>query len=388
MTASAPVIVAAARTAVGRANKGSLRDERPDDLAAFVVRAVVDSLPGLADPLIDDVIIGAAAPEGQQGLGLGRIVSRLAGLPDTVPGLTVSRACASSLQSVQSAAHAILAGAGEVYVAGGVESVSRVPATPRPDDVNPRFTDPERPDYLDAMYVSMLQTAENVADRFSISRRRMDEYAALSQQRALAAREAGYFDREIMPYVTAAGDVVDQDDGIRPGTTVEGLSTLAPILPGGRVTAGNACPLNDGAAAVVVMSPRAAEISGALPTARILGSTVVGLDPQIMGVGPVPAVIKLLERARMSIRDIDIVELNEAFAAQVLAVVDGLDISIEEQLNPFGGAIALGHPFGMTGARMIGTLVNGLQTRDQQFGIATLCIGGGQGMAMLVERLV
>lgn len=386
MTQGTAVIVDAARTPVGRANKGSLVAERPDDLGAFVVHELVQRTAALDPAQVDDIIFGAAAPEGQQGLGLARIVARLAGLPDVVPGLTVSRACASSLQSIQSAAHAIAANAGEIYIAGGVESVSRVPGLPGADDLNPRFTDPTLSDYLDEMYVSMLQTAENVADRFGVSRERMDEYAALSQQRATAARHAGYFDREILPYATARG-IVAQDDGIRERTTVEGLSALTPILDGGRVTAGNACPLNDGAAAVIVMSESRARADGIAPLARVVDSTVTGLDPQIMGVGPVDAVRKLLARNGLQIGDIDIVELNEAFASQVLAVADQLGISIEDQLNPHGGAIALGHPFGMTGARMVGTLINGLRTRDQTLGIATLCIGGGQGMAMLIERL-
>lgn len=384
---STPVIVATARTPVGRARKGSLREERPDDLGAFVVRELMSSVPEVEPEQVDEVVFGAAAPEGQQSLGLGRIVGRLAGLPDSVPGLTVSRACASSLQSIQTAMHAIRAGAGDVYVAGGVESVSKVPGVPSPDDLNPRFTDPSRPDYLDEMYVSMLQTAENVADRFDVSRERMDEYAALSHQRAAAARASGYFAREIRDYTTAAGDVVSDDDGIRPDTTAERLAQLSPVLEGGRVTAGNACPLNDGAAAVLVMSQDRAHELGLRPLARIVSSAVTGLDPQLMGVGPIDAVRKVLATTGMKIGDIDIVELNEAFAAQVLAVADELGISIESQLNPHGGAIALGHPFGMTGARMMGTLLNGLTTRDQQFGMATLCIGGGQGMAMLVERL-
>lgn len=384
---STPVIVSAARTPVGRARKGSLRDERPDDLGAFVVRELMRSVPQVPTNQIDDVVFGTAAPEGQQGLGLGRIVARLAGLPDSVPGLTVSRACASSLQSVQTAMHAIGAGAGHVYVAGGAESVSKVPGIPVPEDLNPRFTDPEHPEYLDQMYVSMLQTAENVAERFGVTRERMDEYAALSHQRAEAARASGYFEREIRPYTTAAGAVVSDDDGIRPETTAERLAGLSPVIEGGRVTAGNACPLNDGAAAVLVMSEERATELDVQPLARIVTSAVTGLDPQIMGVGPIDAVRKVLDTAGMTINDIDIVELNEAFAAQVLAVADELGISVESQLNPHGGAIALGHPFGMTGARMIGTLLNGLATRDQQFGIATLCIGGGQGMAMLVERL-
>lgn len=380
-------IVATSRTPVGRARKGSLKAERPDDLGGFVVRDVVGKVPGLEPAEIEDVIMGTAAPEGQQSLGLGRIVARLGGLPDSVPGLTVSRACASSLQAVQTAAHAIAAGAGDVFVAGGVESVSQVPGIPDPEDLNPRFTDPEHPNYLDQMYVTMLQTAENVAERFGVTRERMDEFAALSQARATAARDDGYFAREISPYLRADGEIVSHDDGIRPGTTVEALAALRPILEGGRVTAGNACPLNDGAAATVVMSGERAAALGVQPLVRIVSSAVTGIDPQIMGVGPIEAVRRALARAGMTIGDVDIVELNEAFAAQVLAVSDELGVSVEDQLNPFGGAIALGHPFGMTGARMVGTAINGLLTRDQQVAVVTMCIGGGQGMAMVLERV-
>lgn len=383
-----PVIVATTRTPIGRAHKGSLRECRPDDLGALVVRSLVESVESLDPARIDDVIVGTAAPEGQQGLVVGRIIARLAGLPDSVPGMTVSRACASSLQAVQSAAHAVRAGAGSVYVAGGVESVSKVPGVPKPEDLNPRLTDPSHPRYLDDMYVPMLKTAENVAARFSITRERMDEYALLSQRRAAEAQAAGHFAREIVPVTNEQGDVLlKEDECIRAGTTLEGLRALQPVIDGGVVTAGNACPLNDGAAALMVMSDSAAAEHGLAPLARIVDSTVTGLDPQIMGVGPIDAVRKLLDRNRLAITDIDVVELNEAFASQVLAVADALDIDVAEQLNPFGGAIALGHPFGMTGVRLVSTLINGLRTRDQTLGIATLCIGGGQGMAMLIERL-
>lgn len=383
-----PVIVAMTRTPIGRANKGSLRDCRPDDLGALVVKSLVDSVESLDPSRIDDVIVGTAAPERQQGLVVGRIITRLAGLPDSVPGMTVSRACASSLQAVQSAAHAVRAGAGSIYVAGGVESVSKVPGIPEPDDLNPRLTDPKRADYLDDMYVPMLKTAENVAARFGVSRERMDEFALLSQQRAARAQAEGHFAKEITAVLDEVGEVLlDEDECIRGGTTLEGLRSLKPVIEGGVVTPGNACPLNDGAAALLVMSETEAAEQGLSPLAKIVDSTLTGLDPQIMGVGPIDAVRKLLDRNRLSIKDIDLVELNEAFAAQVLAVADELEIDIAEQLNPFGGAIALGHPFGMTGVRLVGTLINGLQSRDQNLGIATLCIGGGQGMAMLIERV-
>ena len=382
------VIVATARTPIGRAFKGSLKDERPDDLGGFIVDKVLDQLPGVDRAAIDDVITGCAVPEGQQGFGLARTIALLAGLPDTVPGLTVSRACSSSLQSIRSAAHAVKAGEGDLFVAAGVESVSKVSAPIGADDINARFTDKSRPDFVNELFTSMLQTAENVADRYGITRERMDEFAVLSQSRAVESQGNGYFDREISPYTLTDGTVVSKDDGPRPGTTYERLSQLQPVLgEGGRVTAGNACPLNDGAAAVVVMSDQSAAELGLTPLARIVASAVTGLAPEYMGVGPIDAVRSVLDRARMTIGDIGIVELNEAFAAQVLAVADELGISVEDQLNPHGGAIALGHPFGMTGARIMTTLINGLRTRDQQFGIETMCVGGGMGMAMLVERL-
>jgi acetyl-CoA C-acetyltransferase len=381
------VIVAATRTPVGRAGKGSFRDVRADDLGGFAVKAVLEQVPSVDRAQVEDVITGCAVPEGQQGFGIARTIALLADLPDTVPGLTVSRACSSSLQAIRSAAHAVRAGEGDLFVAAGVESVSQVPFPIGGDDLNPRFTDRDRPDYVSDLFTTMLQTAENVADRYGITRERMDEYAALSQQRAVRAQADGFFAREISPYTKADGTVVSQDDGPRPGTTVEKLATLQPVLEGGRVTAGNACPLNDGAAAVVVMSAERAEREGLTPLARIVASAVTGLEPEYMGVGPIEAVRKVLDRAGMGIGDVDIVELNEAFAAQVLAVVDELGVSVEDQLNPFGGAIALGHPFGMTGARIMTTLLNGLRTRDQQFGVETMCVGGGMGMAMLVERL-
>ncbi len=380
------VIVATARTAIGRAFKGSLRDARPDDLGGFVVRGLLDQVPALDPADVEDVIVGTAVPEGEQGLGIGRLVAALSGLPESVPGSTVSRACASSLQSIQSAFHAIRAGEGDVFVAAGVESVSRVQSGAPTD--NPRFLEDARPDFVGRMYTSMLQTAENVAVRHDVSRARMDELALLSQQRAAQATDDGFFRREILPWTTADGTVVDTDDCPRPGTTLDGLSSLAPVLgEPHRVTAGNACPLNDGAAAVLVMSAERARQLELTPMARILGSAVTGLDPEYMGVGPIDACRKVLDRAGMTMKDIDVVELNEAFAAQVLAVTDALEISVEDQLNPHGGAIALGHPFGMTGARIMTTLLNGLRTRDQQLGIETMCVGGGMGMAMLVERL-
>jgi acetyl-CoA C-acetyltransferase len=320
---------------------------------------------------------------------VGRNIGQLAGLPDTVPGVTVNRFCASSLQTIRMAFHAIKSGEGDTYIAAGIESVSRTGGKGfDKEDMNPRFVDRKRDDYISAMYIPMGMTAENVAAQFKVSRERMDEFAALSQQRAVAAQENGFFDREIIPITKPDGTVVSKDDGPRAGTTVEKLAALKPAFKeDGVVTAGNACPLNDGAAAVVVMSEEKANSLGLKPLARIVASSVSGLAPEIMGVGPIEACKRVLEQAKMSIGDIDVVELNEAFAAQVLPVCDEVGINIENQLNPHGGAIALGHPFGMTGARIMTTLINDLQTLDKTFGLETMCVGGGQGMAMIIERL-
>jgi acetyl-CoA C-acetyltransferase len=383
------VIVAAGRTPIGRAFKGSLIDARPDDMAAFVIHALMDRLPGLNRDEVDDVIVGAAVGASEQGYNLGRAVALLAGLPDTVPGTTVNRMCASSLQAIRMAHHAIRLGEAHVVVAGGAESVSRTAsASFKPDDANPRFIDEVREDFVNHYYVPMGLTAENVADRYGVTREDMDEFAKKSQDRAVAAQARGSFDREIVPYPLATGTLLATDDGPRPGTTLEALSKLKPVFrPDGRVTAGNACPLNDGAAAVVVMSDVRARELGIKPLARIVASAVSGVAPEIMGIGPIDAVRKVLARAGMTIRDIDVVELNEAFAAQVLPVCRELAIDIENQLNPHGGAIALGHPFGMTGARMMTALINDLFELDRRFGLETMCVGGGQGMAMIVERL-
>ncbi len=380
------VIVATARTPIGRAHKGSLSGERADDLAGFIVGDLLGKVPQVQPEMIEDVICGVANATGEQSRNLGRLVGQLAGLPNTVPGTTVQRACASSLQAIRVAAHAIRAEEGDVFVAAGVEAVSRF-YDPQ-DPGNPRFMDATRADYLDDFYIPMGLTAENVAAKYDVSRERMDAFAKRSQDLAVAAQENGFFDREITPYTTTDGTVVSRDDGPRAGTTLEGLAKLKPAFrEDGRVTAGNACPLNDGAAAVMVMSAGMAQDLGITPLARIVASAVSGLDPKIMGVGPIEAVRKVLARAGMSIGDIGTVELNEAFAAQVLPVCDELGIDIEQQLNPHGGAIAIGHPFGMTGARIMTTLINDLQTLDQQFGIETMCVGGGQGMAMIIERL-
>jgi acetyl-CoA C-acetyltransferase len=383
------VIVATARSPIGRAFKGSLVDVRPDDLAGTIIAKLLEQVPAVDPASVEDVMMGAANHSGEQGMNMARNMAALAGLPDTVPGTSVNRFCASSLQTIRMAFHAIKAGEGDTYVAGGAESVSRTGGRGfKKEDMNPRFVDKERDDFVNLMYIPMGLTAENVADKYGVSRERMDEYAALSQNRAVAGQENGFFEREITPITTPDGTVVNKDDGPRPGTTVEKLAQLKPAFrEDGRVTAGNACPLNDGAAAVLVMSEERARALGLTPLARIVASAVSGLAPEIMGVGPIEACRKVLDQAKMTIADIDVVELNEAFAAQVLPVCDEVGISIDDQLNPHGGAIALGHPFGMTGARIMTTLLNDLQTFDKTIGLETMCVGGGQGMAMIVERL-
>jgi acetyl-CoA C-acetyltransferase len=384
-----PVVIDTRRTPIGRAFKGSLSAARPDDLAAFVARTVVDAVEGFDPAELEDVIVGSAIQAGPQSMNLGRIVAALAGFPDTVPGSTVNRFCASSLQAVRVAANAIAAGEGDAYLAVGVECVSQVNgrAFDPEIDANQRFVDRDRADYVNDMYIPMGMTAENVADRWDVSRAAMDEYAALSQARALAAREDGFFAREIVPVETADGTVVDSDDGIRPGTTTAVLASLKPVFkPDGKVTAGNSCPLNDGAAAALIMSEERARALELPVRARILATGLSGVAPEIMGVGPIEAIRTALKRAGMSVSDLDIIELNEAFAAQVLPICDELGVDIEGQLNPHGGAIALGHPFGMTGVRMLGTLLNGLESADKQVGMVTMCVAGGQGMATIFER--
>ncbi|WP_337110329.1 acetyl-CoA C-acyltransferase [Prescottella equi] len=382
------VIVAAARTPIGRAFKGSLSTIRADDLAGGVIDSVMQKVPQLNRTEIVDVMMGAGSHAGEQGMNVGRNAAALGGLPDSVPGTTINRGCGSSLQTIRMAHHAIATGEGDAFVAAGVESVSRAPGFYDEDAMNPRFIDRSRSDYINDMYIPMGQTAENVAARWGLSRRELDEFALLSQQRAAKAIEDGFYDREITPVTLPDGTVVDRDDCPRPHTTLEGLGALRPSFrEDGVVTAGNSCPLNDGAAAVVVMSDVRAKELGITPLARIIGSAVTGLAPELMGVGPIKAVGELLDRHKMQIKDIDVVELNEAFAAQVLPICSELGISIEDQLNPHGGAIAIGHPFGMTGARIMTTLINDLQTLDKQIGIETMCIGGGMGIAMMIERL-
>ncbi len=329
------------------------------------------------------MMVGCGFPQEKQGMNLGRRAALLAGLPHAVPGTTVNRFCASSLQTIRMAFHAIKAGEGEAFVAAGVESITQVNGYPRSEDeLHPALFGDDAP--IANVYIPMGLTAENVAERWDVSREEMDRFAQQSQERAVAAQDSGFFAREISPY-----DGVADDDGPRRGSTIEKLATLDPAFkPGGKVTAGNSCPLNDGAAAVVVMSAdRAAEL-GITPRARIIASSVSGLDPEIMGVGPIEAVRRVLGYAGMTIDDVDVVELNEAFAAQVLPVCREIGVDpFSDKLNPHGGAIALGHPYGMTGARIMNTLLNDLETLDRTIGLETMCVGGGQGMAMLVERL-
>ncbi len=358
-------------------------------MGGFIVRTVLEELKAVDPAEVDDVIVGATIGAGEQGYNLGRAVALLAGLPDTVPGTTVNRMCASSLQAIRMAHHAIVSGEAQVVVAAGVESVSRAGASSfKAEDANPRFIDGLREDFVTRYYMSMGLTAENVADRYGVTREDMDAFAKMSQDRAVAAQQSGVFDREIAPYHIPDGSVVSRDDCPRPGTTLEGLAQLKPAFkPDGRVTAGNACPLNDGAAAVVVMSDTRAAQLGLRPLARIVASSVSGVSPELMGIGPIPAVRTVLERAGLAIDEIGVVELNEAFAAQVIPVCRELGIDVERQLNPHGGAIALGHPYGMTGARIMTALLNDLETLDRRFGLETMCVGGGQGMAMIVERV-
>ena len=377
------VIVAATRTPIGRARKGSLVDARPDDLAAFAIDAVLKQVPELDRAEIVDVMVGCGFPQDKQGMNLARRVALLADLPETVPGTTVNRFCASSLQTIRMAFHAIRAGEGDAYVAAGVESITQVDGYPKDaEELHPKLFGDDAP--IANVYIPMGLTAENVAEQWDVSREDMDRFAQQSQERAVAAQESGFFEREITPW-----DGVAKDDGPRPDSTLEKLSQLEPAFkPGGKVTAGNSCPLNDGAAAVVVMSDTRARELGIAPLARIIASSVSGVAPEIMGVGPIEAVRKALKQAGMTIDEVDVVELNEAFAAQVIPVCSEIGVDpFSDKLNPHGGAIALGHPYGMTGARIMNTLLNDLKTLDRTIGVETMCVGGGQGMAMVVERL-
>jgi acetyl-CoA C-acetyltransferase len=401
------VIVATARSPIGRAFKGSLKDLRPDDLTKTIITAALDKVPALDAHTIDDIILGCGLPGGEQGFNMARVVAILLGLDD-VPGTTLTRYCASSLQTTRMAFHAIKAGEGDIFVSAGVEMVSRfvkgnsdsLPETMNPlfDDAQARSTqraeagaeawrDPRESGTLPDIYLAMGQTAENLAQIKGITREMQDEFGVRSQNLAEKAIANGFWEREITPVTTPDGTVVSTDDGPRPGVTLEGVASLKPVFrPDGTITAGNCCPLNDGAAAVVIMSDTKARELGIPPLARIISTGVSALSPEIMGLGPVDATRQALARAGMSIGDIDLVEINEAFAAQVIPSYQELGIDIE-RLNVNGGAIAVGHPFGMTGARITGTLLNSLQTHDKTLGLETMCVGGGQGMAMIIERL-
>jgi acetyl-CoA C-acetyltransferase len=395
------VIVDAIRTPIGRAMKGSLKTVRADDLAALPIRTLIERNPGVDFAQTNDVLMGAASGIGEQGYNVGRNAALLAGLDHHVPGCTVNRFCASSLMTIRMASHAVKAGEGDQYIAAGVEAVSRA-------GLGAGMMDEAKNDALNGsegslydVYIPMGMTAENVAERCGVTREQQDEWAVISQSRAVEARDSGHFDREIVPVTVAAHKdqdkegneidvpetVVTKDDGPRAGTTMEVLAKLRPAFrPDGTVTAGNSCPLNDGAAAVLVMSDDKARDLGLQPKARIIASTVAAIRPEIMGLGPIPAIQALLKQTGMTMDDIDIVEINEAFAAQIVPCREELDIP-EEKLNPFGGAIALGHPFGMTGARIMTTLINGLTARDGTYGIESMCVAGGMGQAMLIERL-
>ncbi|AUN40285.1 acetyl-CoA C-acetyltransferase [Tsukamurella tyrosinosolvens] len=400
------VIVSTARSPIGRAAKGSLKDVRPDDLSVQMVQAALAKVPGLHPREIDDLMFGCGQPAGESGFNIARVVAVEAGL-DHLPGVTVNRYCSSSLQTTRMAFHAIKAGEGDVFISGGVETVSRYikgNADGLPDTKNALFADaeartatfagggqtwvdPREAGVLPDVYIAMGQTAENVAQFKNVSRQDQDEWGVRSQNRAEAAIASGFWAKDITPVTLADGTVVSTDDGPRAGVTYEGIAGLKPVFrPDGTVTAGNCCPLNDGAAAVVIMSDEKAKALGLTPLARIVSTGVTGLSPEIMGLGPVEASKQALQRAGLSIGDIDLMEVNEAFAAQVIPSVRDLGIDADK-VNVNGGAIAVGHPFGMTGARITSTLINSLQWHDKQFGLETMCVGGGQGMAMIIERL-
>jgi acetyl-CoA C-acetyltransferase len=401
------VIVAAARSPIGRAGKGSLTEVRPDDLAAHVVRTALDKVPQLDPSDIDDLMLGCGLPGGEQGFNIGRIVAVLLGY-DHLPGTTITRYCSSSLQTTRMAMHAIQAGEGDAFISAGVEMVSRYikgSSDTLPDTQNPKFGDavartasvsengasewhdPRGDDNIPDAYIAMGQTAENLALLKDVSRQEMDEFGVRSQNLAEQAIANGFWQREITPVTTPAGNVVEADDGPRPGVTLDKVSQLDPVFrPNGRVTAANSCPLNDGAAAVIVMSDTKARELGLTPLARIISTGVSALSPEIMGLGPVDSSKQALARAGMTIDDVDLVEINEAFAAQVIPSARELNIPLDK-LNVNGGAIAVGHPFGMTGARITNTLLNSLSFHDKEIGLETMCVGGGQGMAMVVERL-
>jgi acetyl-CoA C-acetyltransferase len=381
------VIVDAARSPIGRAFKGSLAQLRPDETATYVVDRLLERNPDVAPETIEDVFCGCGMPQGLQAFNIARIIALLSErLPQTVTGVTFSRYCASSLDAIRHAANAVKAGEGDAYVAAGVEWVSRYNERTEPAgaaDQNPKL---QGGDGQPNAYIEMGLTAVNVAKKYEVSRADMDKYAQRSQELAVASQETGFFDREIVPVADQDGNEVAKDDGPRPSSTLEKLSQLEEAFGGGGVTAGNSCPLNDGAAAVLVMSDTRAKELGLEPKARIVSAATWGNEPEYMGVAPIGAIKKLLERTGMSISDIDVVELNEAFAAQVIPIMDQCDIPLDK-LNTHGGAIALGHPFGMTGARIMTTLLNAMETDDHSVGLETMCVAGGQGEAMIVERL-
>jgi acetyl-CoA C-acetyltransferase len=400
------VIVATARSPIGRAHKGSLTQLRPDDMAMQMVQAALGSVPHLDPSDVDDLVLGCGQPAGESGFNMARVVAVLAGLDD-VPGTTVNRYCSSSLQSTRMAFHAIKAGEGDVFISAGVEMVSRYGkgnADGLPNTQNPAFdeaasrtetlalggtgwSDPRADGRLPDAYISMGQTAENVARHLGITREEQDAFGVRSQNLAEQAVANGFWSKDISPLTLPDGSVVSADDGPRPGVTMDSVAGLKPVFrPDGTVTAGNCCPLNDGAAAVIIMSENKAKELGLTPLARIVATGVTGLSPEIMGLGPIEASRQALRRAGLSMSDIDLVEINEAFAVQVIGSARALGIE-EDKLNVNGGAIAIGHPFGMTGARITSTLINSLRDRDKQFGLETMCVGGGQGMAMVLERL-
>lgn len=399
------VIVSAARTPIGRANKGSLKEFRPDDLSALIIKAALDKIPELDPNDVEDLMLGCGLPGGEAGNNMARVVTSLLGYE--IPGTTLTRYCSSSVQTSRMAFHAIKAGEGDVFISAGVETVSRFQfgtSDHIPNTKNPKFEDAQKrtEDYaqggkdwhdpredgaLPDIYIAMGQTAENVARLRGLDRKELDEFAVRSQNLAEKAIADGFWAREITPVTLADGTVVSADDGPRAGVTYEAIAGLDPVFrPDGVVTAGNCCPLNDGAAAVVIMSDTKAAELGLTPLARIVSTGVSGLSPEIMGLGPVEASKKALKSANMSIGDIDLVEINEAFAAQVVPSYQDLGIDLD-RLNVNGGSIAVGHPFGMTGARLQNTMLNSLQWHDKSTGLITMCVGGGMGMAMIVERM-
>jgi acetyl-CoA C-acetyltransferase len=382
------VIVDAIRTPIGRAFKGSLAGLRPDETGAFVVDQLLERNQALEPDQVEEVMCGCGMPQGLQAFNIGRIIVLLSErLPETVNGVTISRYCASSLEAIRQAANSVAAGQGEAYIAAGVEWVSRYNERTEPAGAADRNERLQGKDGQPDAYIEMGLTAENVADRYEVSRADMDKYAQRSQELAVAAQESGYYDREIVPVTLPDGTEVGKDDGPRPSSTLEKLSQLEPAFrEDGKVTAGNSCPLNDGAAAALVMSAERAKELGLQPRARIVTAATFGNEPEYMGVAPIGAIKKVLDRAGMKIGDVDVVELNEAFAAQVIPIMDECDIPLDK-LNTHGGAIALGHPFGMTGARIMTTLLNAMEADDHQVGLETMCVAGGQGEAMIVERV-